>query len=99
MHGTQRVGHEHVKGERHAERVQAPHYGIDGTLGVAGRMLGDQGAPHDHQQRDAEGREHGSPPGQRQQEEDVPIEQRPRPAAHHSEKHVVKNVPHAERER
>ena len=45
-------------------------------------MRGHQRAPHDHQQRDAHGREHRPPPRQRQQKEDVPVEQRRGPARH-----------------
>src|SRR5438105_11012922 len=55
-----------------------------------------QRAPKNQEQSDGNGREDWSPPGQGQQEENVPVEQGMRPAAKHSQENVIKNVPDAE---
>ena len=44
-----------------------------------------------------DGRKYGAPPGQRQQEQDVPVKRRPGPVADHAQKHVIKDVPDPER--
>src|SRR4029079_10552419 len=38
--------------------------------------------------------EDGPPPREREQEQDIPVEQRARPATHHAQEHVVEDVPY-----
>src|SRR2546425_657713 len=54
----------------------------------------DQRPSQDHQHGDADRGQHRPPPRQRQQEQDVPVQERARPAAQRHQVDVVQDVPH-----
>ena len=91
-------GVDHEDGERQHDPDPAKRPRPAGVGRTITRLRRER-APQDHHQRDTDWREHRPPPWKRQQEQDVPVQQRPRPARDEAKEDVIEDVPGAERKR